>query len=151
MAKTDYKTIDQYHKVFPGYVRERMQAVREMVHKIAPDVVEVISYQIPALKIGKKFLIYYAGFENHLSISSPWTKAYLDEFARDLKGLKVSKSIIQFPHDRPLPTDFINRLLRFRKREVDGKQADAASSRRQGISPKNGLTIAIKGFSGLHG
>ena len=45
---------------------ERMQIIRELVHKIAPEAVEVISYQIPAFKIGKKFLIYYAGFEKHL-------------------------------------------------------------------------------------
>ena len=57
MAKTDYQSIDEYHQAFPENVQERMRVIRELVHKIAPEAVEVISYQIPAFKIGKKFLI----------------------------------------------------------------------------------------------
>ena len=97
-----------------------MQTVRELVHQIAPEAQEVISYQIPAFKIGKKFLIYYAGFPKHLSLSSPWSQALLEEFANDLEDKKVSKSVIQFPSDKPLPMDFIERLIKFRKKETEG-------------------------------
>ena len=118
MAKTDYQSIDEYHQAFPENVQERMRVIRELVHKIAPEAVEVISYQIPAFKIGKKFLIYYAGFDKHVSISNPWSDALLAAFAPELKGLKVSKSVIQFPLDKPFPADFIERILKFRKDEV---------------------------------
>lgn len=53
MAKTDYKTIDRYHAAFPEEAAERMQKVRDVIHNIAPEAEEVISYQIPAFKIGK--------------------------------------------------------------------------------------------------
>jgi len=123
MAKTDYKSIDEYHKVFSGDTLKRMQTIRELVHKIAPEVQEVISYQIPAFKIGDKFhLIYYCAFPKHLTLSSPWTEAMLKEFDTDLKGMKVSKSAIQFPHDKPLPTDLIKRILKFRKAELEKKK-----------------------------
>lgn len=122
MAKTDYKTIDRYHAAFPAEAAERMQKVSDVIHNIAPEAEEVISYQIPAFKIGKAFLIYYAAFENHLSLSNPWSEALLKEFATELKGLKVSKSVIQFPNDKPLPMDFIKALLKFRKKEVDAKK-----------------------------
>lgn len=122
MPKTDYKTIDEYHKVFPKEIQERMQAIRTLVHKIAPGAEEVISYQIPAFKIGKQFLIYYCAFAKHLTISSPWSQALLNEFATELSGLKVSKSAIQLPHDQPLPLKFIEKLLKFRKKEVDAKK-----------------------------
>ncbi|MCW5910102.1 MAG: DUF1801 domain-containing protein [Cyclobacteriaceae bacterium] len=118
MAKTDFKTIDEYHKTFTGDILKRMQTIREMVHKIAPEAEEVISYQIPAFKIDNKFLIYYCAFAKHLTLSNPWSEALLKEFATELKGLKVSKSAIQFPHDKPLPLDFIVRLLKFRKKEI---------------------------------
>ena len=120
MAKTDHKSIDEYHQVFPEDVQERMQIIRELVHKAAPGAEEVISYQIPAFKLGKKFLIYYAAFAKHLTISNPWSEALLAEFAAELKGMKVTKSAIQLPADKPLPTDLINRILKFRKKEVDG-------------------------------
>jgi len=119
MAKTDFKTIDEYHQTFPQDIQERLQTIRDLVHKTAPEAEEVISYQIPAFKIGKKFLIYYAAFAKHLTVSNPWSDALLAEFAKELKGLKVSKSVIQFPSDKPLPVDFLERLLKFRKEETE--------------------------------
>ncbi len=118
MAKTDYKTINEYHQAFPEDIQERMQIIRNLVLKVAPNSEEVISYQLPAFKIGKKFLIYYGAFDKHLTLSSPWSEAFLQEFEDELKGMKVSKSVIQFPHDKDLPLGFIERLLRFRKEEV---------------------------------
>jgi uncharacterized protein YdhG (YjbR/CyaY superfamily) len=119
MAKTDYKTINEYHQAFPTDVRERMQAIREAVHRIAPAAEEVINYQIPAFKIGKSFVIYYSAYTKHISLSSPWSAALLKEFATDLKGYHVTKSAIQLPNDKPLPLAFIKRLVKFRKKEVE--------------------------------
>ena len=122
MAKTDYQSIDEYHAAFDGEALQRMKAIRELVHEVAPEVQEVISYQIPAFKMGDKFhLIYYCAFPKHLSISSPWTEEMLKEFDADLAGRKVSKSAIQFPHDQPLPLDLIKRILIFRKKEHEAK------------------------------
>lgn len=119
MAKTDYQSIDEYHQAFPEDVQERLRIIRELVHKIAPEAEEVISYQIPAFKIGKKFLIYYAGFAKHITISNPWSEVFLTAFASELKGLKVSKSVIQLPLDKPFPVDFVERVLKFRKEETE--------------------------------
>lgn len=121
MAKTDFKTIDEYQSTFSGASLERMQAVRALIHKVAPEAEEVISYQIPAFKIGKQFLIYYCAFDKHLSISSPWSLALLQAFEMELQGLKVSKSVIQFPHVNELPLDLIKRILQFRKKEIEDK------------------------------
>ena len=121
MAKTDFKTIDEYHQTFPEEIRERMQTIRKIVHQVALGAEEVISYQIPAFKIGKFFLIYYSAYAKHISLSSPWSQALLKEFAGELKGLKVSKSAIQLPNDNPLPVDFIKRLVQFRKMENEKK------------------------------
>lgn len=118
MAKTDYKTIDEYHQAFPAEVQERMQQIRGLIHKTAPEATEVISYQIPAFKVGKKFLIYYAAFPNHLTLSSPWSAAFLSEFEEDLKEMQVSKSAIRFPAGKPLPLGLIKKMIAFRKKEV---------------------------------
>lgn len=117
MAKTDFKTIDEYQTTFPVEIQERMQQIRKIVHEMVPGVEEVISYQIPAFKIGKFFLIYYSAYSNHISLSSPWSDELLKEFSDDLKGYKVSKSAIQLPNDQPLPTDLIRRIVLFRKGE----------------------------------
>ncbi len=122
MAKTDYKNIDQYHEVFSGEALIRLQAIRELVHKVAPRAEEVISYQIPAFKLGgKHFLIYYGAFAKHLIVSSPWSEAFLATFEVDLQGMKVSKSVIQLPMDKPLPLTLIKKILLFRKKECEAK------------------------------
>lgn len=123
MAKTDFKSIDEYHSTFEGEALKRLQTIRELVHNIAPEAAEIISYQIPAFKIGPKaHLIYYCGFAKHVSISNPWSQALLKEFETELKNYKVSKSVIQFTHDKELPVDFITRILKFRKKEIEMKQ-----------------------------
>lgn len=120
MAKTDYKTIDEYHGAFPAELQERMQTIRDIVHKVAPEAEEVISYQIPAFRY-KGFLIYYAAFAKHISISHPFSAALLETFEKELQRYKVSKSAIQLPNSEPLPVDLIERILRFRKEENDMK------------------------------
>jgi uncharacterized protein YdhG (YjbR/CyaY superfamily) len=116
MAKTDFKSIDQYHKTLSPEVAGRLQQIRDEVHKIVPDVEEAISYQIPCFKYNG-YLIYYSAFTNHISLSHPYSKEFLDEFGEELEGYKVSKSAIQFPNNKPLPVNLISRMIAFRKKE----------------------------------
>ncbi len=122
MAKTDFKNIDEYQVSFTGDILNRMSAVRKMVHELVPEAEEVISYQIPAFKIGKHFLIYYCAFEKHLSLSSPWSQAFLKNFETELRSYKVSKSVIQFPHSKKLPIKFIRDIINFRKKEIGSSE-----------------------------
>src|SRR5690606_2661325 len=117
MAKTDFKTIDEYQATFPTEIKERMQQIRDLIHEAVPGVEEVISYQIPAFKIGKVFLIYYSAYTNHISLSSPWSDDLLKEFSYELKGYMVTKSAIHLPNDQPLPLDLIKRIELVRKNE----------------------------------
>ena len=34
MARTDFESIDQYHKAFPREVADRMQQIRKLVHSV---------------------------------------------------------------------------------------------------------------------
>ncbi len=119
MAKTDYQSIDEYHRTFPKDIEVRMQSIRDLVHQIVPDVKEAISYQIPVFKIGKHPLIYYSAYPKHISLSSPWSDRFRVEFSKQLEDYKVSRSVIQFPHGKALPMDFIEQILKFRKKEIE--------------------------------
>ena len=121
MAKTDYKSIQEYHKAYPADVQERMQSIRDIIHKVVPGVEEAISYQIPCFKY-KGYLIYYAAFAKHISISHPFSDALLKAFGKDLKKFKVSKSAIQFPNEEPLPLEVITKIIQFRKKENEAKK-----------------------------
>lgn len=116
MAKTDFKTIDEYHNNFSGETLERMETIRSIVKKAAPDAEEIISYQIPSFKY-HGYLVYYSAYKSHISLSSPWSPALLKEFKTDLVKYNVSKSAIQFPNDEPLPTTLIKKIVQFRMKE----------------------------------
>jgi uncharacterized protein YdhG (YjbR/CyaY superfamily) len=120
MAKTDFKTIDEYQAEFSVEIQKRMETIRSIIHKVAPEVEEAISYQIPCFKY-KGYLIYYSAYPNHISISNPFSDALLKKFEKELKEYKVSKSAIQFPNTEALPTDLIKDIIKFRKMENEAK------------------------------
>ena len=121
MAKTDYKTIQEYHAAQPAEAQERMQVIRDIIHKVVPGVEETISYQIPCFKY-HGYLIYYSAYAKHISLSHPFSEAFLKTFHGDLKEYKVSKSAIQIPNNKPLPIDLIKRIIEFRKKENESKR-----------------------------
>lgn len=120
MAKTDFKSIDEYQATIPPSVVEKLNSIRDIIHHEVPEVEETISYQIPCFKY-HGYLIYYCAFPNHISLSSPFTNAFLTEFEKELKTYKVSKSVIQFPLKDPLPLPLIKRMIQFRKKENEAK------------------------------
>lgn len=120
MTKTNYQTIDAYHEAFNGELLVRMQTIRKIIHKVVPDVEEGISYQIPCFKY-KGYLLYYAAFSNHISLSHPYSDAFWKYFKADLIRYKTSKSVIQFPLDEPLPEGLIKKIITFRKKENEEK------------------------------
>jgi uncharacterized protein YdhG (YjbR/CyaY superfamily) len=120
MAKTDYKSIDQYHADFEGETLFRLNKIRSIIKEVVPTAEEAISYQIPCFKY-EGYLIYYCGFAKHITLSNPFSEAFLSHFQSDLKGYKMSKAAIQIPTDKPLPEDLIKRIIEFRKKENEEK------------------------------
>lgn len=120
MAKTNYKTIDEYQQSFSGDTLERMQSIRKIINQLVPNAEECISYQIPCFKY-KGYLLYYAAFPKHVSLSYPYSEAFWNHFKNDLAGYKTSKSVIQFPTKEPLPEELIKNIVAFRKKENDEK------------------------------
>lgn len=109
-----YETIDEYIRLFPGEVQTRLEEIRSLVHAIAPDAEERISYRMPAFYLNGN-LIYFAAYANHVGFYP--TASGISHFIGELKGYTSSKGAIQFPHDRPLPTSLIRRIVEFRTDE----------------------------------
>jgi uncharacterized protein YdhG (YjbR/CyaY superfamily) len=129
MAKTDYKSVDEYLASQPQAVRGVLKSVRGAIRKGLPGAEEVISYQIPAYKLHGKVVIYFAGWREHFSIY-PATKPLVTAFKKELKPYEVNdKGTIRFPLAEPAPVKLIASLAKFRASEVAGRQK--ASSLKQ--------------------
>ena len=100
MARTDFKSVDEYIATFPEVTQAVLQRVRRTIRKAVPDADEVISYQIPAYKLRGERVIYFAGFKEHCSLY-PATATLVKAFKDEIAPYKVSKGTIRFHSPSP--------------------------------------------------
>ena len=128
MAKTDFKSVDEYIAAQPAGAREVLQRVRGAIRKALPDADEVISYQIPAYKLAGGATIYFAGWKEHYSLY-PATGRLVEVFEDELAGYEISKGTILFPLDERVPVKLIERIAKFRAEEARARQRAKAGTK----------------------
>src|SRR5262245_4903198 len=117
MAKTDYKSVDEYIAAQPEAVWDTLKRVRDAIRKAVPEAEEVISYQMPAYKLRGGPLLYFAGWKRHYSLY-PANDRLLVAFKEDLAPYEIQKATIRFPLSEPVPVRLIERIAKFRAEEI---------------------------------
>jgi len=117
MAKTDFKSVDQYIASQPKAVQGVLERVRSTIRKAVPEADEVISYKMPAYKLHGAPLLFFAGWKQHYSLY-PATKLVVAAFKNELAPYELSKGTIRFPLAEPVPVRLIGRIAKFRAKEV---------------------------------
>lgn len=118
MTKTNVKAsnIDEYISGFPKNTQKVLEEVRAAIKKAVPDMEETISYAIPAFIYKGSRLVYFAGYKNHVGLYPVPTGN--EEFEKEFLVYKTSgKGAIQFPLSKPMPTDLITKIVKFRLEE----------------------------------
>lgn len=111
--------VDEYIAGFPPEVQERLEQMRAIIRKTAPDAVETISYGIPTFDMNGRHLVHFGGFKSHVGFY-PIPSA-MEAFSEELAAYKKGKGSAQFPLDQPLPEDLVRRIVEFRLAETEGK------------------------------
>jgi uncharacterized protein YdhG (YjbR/CyaY superfamily) len=114
MIKTRYSTVDEYIAGFPKDIQDKLQKLRQTVRKAAPEAEEVISYQMPALKL-HGIMAYFAAFKNHIGFFP--TASGIAAFKNDLASYETTKGTVRFPLDKPLPLSLIGKIVKYRAKE----------------------------------
>ncbi len=127
MAKTDFKSVDEYLATLPKEVQVTLRRVREAIRKAVPAAEELISYQIPAYKLNGRPVIYFAGWKQHYSLY-PATGHVVAALEDELAPYEVAKGTIRFPLSEPVPVRLIARIAKLRAREA----AEGARKKRPG-------------------
>ena len=117
MAKTDFKSVDEYIATHPADVQALLQRVRRTIRKAVPGAEEAISYQIPTYKLHGGYVVYFAGWKQHYSLY-PATDRLVAAFKDDLRPYRVSKGTIRFPLSEPVPVKLIERIAKFLVKEA---------------------------------
>jgi len=111
--------IDAYLAQRPADQRELLQRVRDQIARLVPDAVETISYDMPASKLGGRFLVSYAGWKAHCSIY-PLTDAFMAEHEDELKAYGRTKGSLHFTPEAPVPDELMAELIRARVADLAG-------------------------------
>jgi uncharacterized protein YdhG (YjbR/CyaY superfamily) len=131
MAKTDFKSVDEYIASQPEAARGKLGRVRSTIREAVPGVEEAISYKIPAYKLHGEAVLYFAGWKRHYSLY-PATGRVLAAFKDQLAFYEVSKSTIRFPLSQPVPVKLIGRIAKFRAKEVAEREKAKKAAPKKG-------------------
>lgn len=115
MYKAQLKTVDEYISAFPKDMQYKLQTIRQTVKEMVPEAGEKISYGIPTITLNGRYLVYFAGFKNHIGFYP--APVAIEAFARDLAPYKQGKGSVQFPLDKPLPLPLIRKIVKYRVQE----------------------------------
>jgi uncharacterized protein YdhG (YjbR/CyaY superfamily) len=108
--------VNEYISAFDSKTRAKLESLRNLISDLVPNAIESFSYSMPAYKLNKKPLIYFAAFKNHIGLYA--TPSAHREFVKDLAKYKHGKGSVQFPLENDLPIDLIKRMILFRKNEL---------------------------------
>jgi uncharacterized protein YdhG (YjbR/CyaY superfamily) len=117
MAKRKFDSVDECIAAQPEEVRSCLERVRRAIHNAIADVEEVISYDMPTYRLEGKRVLYFAAWKCHYAIYAA-TKTVLAAFGDELAPYEVRTGTIRFALTEPVPVRLIERIARFRAKEV---------------------------------
>jgi uncharacterized protein YdhG (YjbR/CyaY superfamily) len=102
--------VDAYLRGVDEPKRATLEALRRTILDVVPDAEQVISYRVPAFRLGGVIVAGFAAFTRHLSYL-PFSGSVLPGLAGELEGYTMTKSALHFAVDRPLPAALVKKLI----------------------------------------
>ena len=115
MAKTKATTVTEYINAAPKEAREKLEEIRAILKKVAPNATETLKWGTPVFE-EKRILFAYAAFKSHLNFMP--TRSSMIPFKEELAAYTTGKDTIQFPYEKPLPKMLIRKIAAYRARDV---------------------------------
>ena len=113
------KELDEYLRGIDEPKRSTLQTLRRtIILRLSQHAEEVISYGVPAFRVGGSTIAGFAAFKDHLSYL-PFSGTVLPPLADELAGYTMTKSALHFAVDRPLPKPLVKKLIALRVAEAD--------------------------------
>ena len=121
MAKTNFRSVDEYIATHPEDVQIILQRVRNAIRRALPRAEEKISYQIPAYSVDGARVIYFAGWKQHFSLY-PVGDRVVAAFKTELAPYERSKGTLRLPLSQPVPIKLIERIAKFLAKEAEARK-----------------------------
>ena len=115
MPRIKAKTVDEYIETAPEEARKMLREIRAILKKVVPNAKEAVKWGSPVFE-EKRILFAYGAYKTHLNFMP--TGQSLEPFKEELAEFKTGQDTIQFPYDKPLPTELIQKIAAHRAKQV---------------------------------
>lgn len=112
------RSVDDYLAAQPPATRAVLEELRRTIRAAAPEATESIAYDMPALRLGGRFVVSYAAFKRHYSLF-PASAVVSAALGAELEPYLYGKATLRFPVARPVPLDLVKRVVEIRLAEVE--------------------------------
>jgi uncharacterized protein YdhG (YjbR/CyaY superfamily) len=100
--------VDEYIAGFDGDVRVILEHVRAAITSQVPGGVEKIRYGMPAVMLGGRYALHFAGWKKHVGLYPvPLLSAPLES---ELAAYRSAKDSVNFAYAKPIPYELIQRV-----------------------------------------
>lgn len=101
-------TIDAYIAAQPADVAERLRRIRETIESEIPAPEERIRYGMPAVMLGGRYALHFAGWKKHIGLYPVPTLP--EPLESDVAPFRSEKDSVVFPHAAPVPYELVGRI-----------------------------------------
>jgi len=101
-------SVDEYIDGFSPEVQDILTKVRAAIMANVPDPTEKIRYGMPAVMLGGRYAIHFAGWKKHVGLYP--VPLLNDALEAELAPFRAAKDSVNFVYAEPIPYDLIERV-----------------------------------------
>jgi uncharacterized protein YdhG (YjbR/CyaY superfamily) len=120
-------SVDDYLSRLPEPARSTLAKLRKAIAAAAPDAKETISYQVPTFK-HHGMLVGFGATARHCALYV-MSSTLIDKHKDALSSFEVATGTVKFPHDQPLPSALVKKLVKTRIAENQARSKAKAAAK----------------------
>lgn len=124
------ETIAAFIAQYPEAIQVKLEEIRTLIQKLAPEATEAIAYGIPTFKLNGN-LIHFSVFKAHIGIypGADGIAHFAERF--ETENYTYSKGAVQFPISKPLPKKLIKEIIQYRIEKQKSRPQRPASRKKK--------------------
>ena len=102
-------SVEEYLEGFDPEVREKLERVRAAIHASVPGADEKVRYGMPAVMLGGRYAVHFAGWKKHIGLYPIPTLP--EALEQRVAPFRTGEDSVNFVYAKPIPYDLITEVV----------------------------------------